>query len=234
MPQPAPPLQNALGTSAALPCRVCCSRQRPLFLLESMMNKTLLATLLFAPLLATAATPSFDCGKAAGAVETLICKDAGLAALDNELAVLYPKAIAQLSPEQLKTERAMQRGWIKGRNDCWKGQDLRQCVEDNYQLRITELQISGGQLMVPTPVNYQCGQHVMLSTYFYNNAKLAVAVINLSEGDKQQQVLAYEAPSASGARYEGQNLTFFTKGEEATLERYGQPPLTCMENPTKG
>ena len=73
MPQPAPPLQKALGTSAALPCRVCCSRQRPLFLLESMMNKTLLATLLFAPLLASAATPSFDCGKAAGAVETLIC-----------------------------------------------------------------------------------------------------------------------------------------------------------------
>ncbi|MGL6164379.1 MAG: MliC family protein, partial [Aeromonas veronii] len=45
---------------------------------------------------------------------------------------------------------------------------------------------------------------------------------------------AYEAPSASGARYEGQNLTFFTKGDDATLERYGQPTLTCMENPTKG
>lgn len=198
------------------------------------MNKTLLATLLFAPLLASAATPSFDCTKASGSVETLICKDAGLAALDNELAALYPKAIAALSPEQLMTERAMQRGWIKGRNDCWKGQDLRQCVEDNYLLRITELQISGGQLMVPAPVNYQCGKNVTLSTYFYNDAKLPAAVINLSEGDQQQQVLAYEAPSASGARYEGQNLTFFTKGDDATLERYGQPTLTCMENPTKG
>ncbi|MEV3830462.1 MliC family protein [Aeromonas allosaccharophila] len=198
------------------------------------MNKTLLATLLLAPLLACAATPSFDCAKASGSVETLICKDAGLAALDNELAALYPKAIAALSPEQLKTERAMQRGWIKGRNDCWKGQDLRQCVEDNYLLRITELQISGGQLMVPTPVNYQCGKSVTLSTYFYNDAKLPAAVINMSEGDTQQQVLAYEAPSASGARYEGQNLTFFTKGDEATLERYGQPTLTCTETPTKG
>ena len=198
------------------------------------MNKTLLATLLFAPLLASAATPSFDCTKASGAVETLICKDARLAALDNELAALYPKAIAELSPEQLKTARAMQRGWIKGRNDCWKGQDLRQCVEDNYLLRITELQISGGQLMVPTPVNYQCGKNVTLSTYFYNDAKLPAAVINLSEGDKQQQVLAYKAPSASGARYEGQNLTFFTKGDDATLERYDQPTLTCTKIPTKG
>lgn len=193
------------------------------------MNKTLLATLLFAPLLATAATPSFDCAKAKGAAETLLCKDAALAAQDNELAALYPKAIAAFSPEQQKTERAIQRGWIKGRNDCWKASDLRQCVKDSYQLRITELQIKGGQLMVPAPVNYQCGKNITLSTYFYNEAKLPAAVINLSEGDSQQQVLAYEAPSASGARYEGQNLTLFTKGGEARLERVGQPTLTCTQ-----
>lgn len=198
------------------------------------MNKLLLGPLLFAPLLACAATPSFDCAKAKGAAETLICKDAGLAALDNELAALYPKALADLSQEQLKTEKAMQRGWIKGRNDCWKAKDLRQCVEESYQLRITELQIKGGQLMVPTPVDYQCGKDVSLSTYFYNDAKLPAAVINLSEGDSQQQVLAYEAPSASGARYEGQNLALFTKGNDASLERYGQPTLSCTEIPTKG
>ncbi|HGY1010758.1 TPA: MliC family protein [Aeromonas salmonicida] len=198
------------------------------------MNKLLLGPLLFAPLLACAATPSFDCAKAAGAAETLICKDAALAALDNELATLYPKALANLSPEQLKTEKAMQRGWIKGRNDCWKAKDLRQCVEENYLQRITELQIKGGQLMVTTPVDYQCGNKVILSTYFYNDAKLPAAVINLSEGDSQQQVLAYEAPSASGARYEGQNLSLFTKGDEASLERYGQPALNCTVSPAKG
>ncbi|WP_169047417.1 MliC family protein [Aeromonas salmonicida] len=198
------------------------------------MNKLLLGPLLFAPLLACAATPSFDCAKAAGAAETLICKDAALAALDNELAALYPKALANLSPEQLKTQKAMQRGWIKGRNDCWKAKDLRQCVEENYQQRITELQIKGGQLMVTTPVDYKCGNKVTLLTYFYNDAKLPAAVINLSEGDSQQQVLAYEAPSASGARYEGQNLSLFTKGGEASLERYGQPALSCTEIPTKG
>ncbi len=67
------------------------------------MNKILLGTLLFSPLLATAATPSFECAKAKGAAETLICKDAGLAALDNELSALYPKAIAGFSPEQQKS-----------------------------------------------------------------------------------------------------------------------------------
>ncbi|WP_429083775.1 MliC family protein [Aeromonas bivalvium] len=195
------------------------------------MNKILLGTLLFAPLLAAAATPSFDCAKAKGAAETLICQDAGLAALDNELAALYPKALANLSQEQLKTEKAMQRGWIKGRNDCWKAKDLRQCVEESYQLRITELQIKGGQLRVPSPVDYQCANNVTLSTYFYNEAKRPAAMINLSEGNNQQQVLAYQTPSASGARYEGQNLTLFTKGSDARLERYGEPTLSCKEIP---
>ncbi|WP_111873244.1 MliC family protein [Aeromonas bivalvium] len=198
------------------------------------MNKILLGTLLFAPLLATAATPSFDCAKAKGAAETLICQDAGLAALDNELAALYPKAIAAFSPEQQKSERAMQRGWIKGRNECWKAGDLRQCVEESYQLRITELQIKGGQLRVPSPVDYQCANNVTLSTYFYNEARRPAAMINLSEGNNQQQVLAYQTPSASGTRYEGQNLTLFTKGSDARLERYGEPTLSCTEIPTKG
>ncbi|WP_330543477.1 MliC family protein [Aeromonas hydrophila] len=198
------------------------------------MNKLLLGPLLFAPLLACAATPSFDCVKASGAAETLICKDAALAALDNELATLYPKALTNLSPEQLKTEKAMPRGWIKGRNDCWKAKELRQCMEENYQQRITELQIKGGQLTVPTPVDYQCGKNLTLSTYFYHDAKLPAAVINLSEGDSQQQVLAYEVPSASGARYEGQNLSLFTKGDEASLERYGELTLSCTEISTKG
>ncbi|WP_042011767.1 MliC family protein [Aeromonas fluvialis] len=198
------------------------------------MNKTLLAALLFAPLLASAATPSFDCTKASGSVENLICQDAGLAALDNELAALYPKAIAQLSAEQLKTERAMQRGWIKGRNDCWKSEDVRQCVDDNYTLRIAELQVTGGQLMVPDPVFYRCGDQLTLESYFYRDAKIPVAVLNISEGNKPpQQLLTYLKPSGSGARYEGQNISLFTKGDEAMLERYGQPTLTCMENPTK-
>ena len=191
------------------------------------MTKMLLGTLALMPLLASAATPSFDCTKAHSAAEQLVCQDAGLAALDNELAALYPKAMNQLSAEQQKTEKAMQRGWIKGRNECWKESDSRQCVEESYQLRITELQIKGAQLRVPSPVDYQCNGGIRLSTYFYNEAKRPAAVINLSEGAQQSQVLAFEAPSASGARYEGQNLTLLTKGNEARLERYDQPLRQC-------
>lgn len=191
------------------------------------MTKMLFGTLALMPLLASAATPSFDCSKAHSATEQLVCQDAGLAALDNELAALYPKALSQLSAEQQKTEKGMQRGWLKGRNECWKESDSRQCVEESYQLRITELQIKGGQLRVPSPVDYQCDGGIRLSTYFYNEAKRPAAVINLSEGAQQSQVLAFEAPSASGARYEGQNLTLLTKGNEARLERYDQAARQC-------
>lgn len=190
------------------------------------MNRLLFGTLSLMPLLASAAIPSFDCAKAHGAAEQLICEDAGLAALDNELAALYPKAIANFSPEQAKTEKAMQRGWIKGRNECWKDADPGKCIESNYQTRITELQIKGGQLMVPSPVIYQCGKELTLTAYFYNDGKLPAATINLGP---DQQMLAYGVPTGSSARYEGQNLTLSTKGKEALLERYGQPALQCRE-----
>lgn len=189
------------------------------------MNKMLFATLSLAPLLTTAATPSFDCAKASGAAETLICKDDALAALDRELAALYPKAMANFPAEQKKTEKAIQRGWIKGRNECWKESDARQCVEESYRLRITELQIKGGQLMVPSPLLYQCGKALSLTVYFYNDGKLPAAVINLGD---DQQVMAYGAPTGSGTRYQGQALTLLTQGDDARLERYGEPALACQ------
>ncbi|WP_349919397.1 MliC family protein [Aeromonas veronii] len=190
------------------------------------MNKLLLGTLLLMSPLTQAATPSFDCTKAHGSAEQLICQDAGLATLDNELAALYPKAIANFSPEQVKTEKALQRGWIKGRNECWKDTAPGKCIEASYQTRITELQIKGGQQTVPAPILYQCGKDLTVTAYFYNDTKLPVSVINLGP---EQQVLAYQVPSGSGAHYEGQNLSFWTKGKEAMLERYGEPKLSCQE-----
>ena len=87
------------------------------------------------------AAPSFDCSKASGQVEELICSDPELAALDVELARLYRVVSAQTTGQKLKTLRTYQRGWIKGRNDCWKavGVGVRACVELSYRDRIREL-----------------------------------------------------------------------------------------------
>jgi uncharacterized protein YecT (DUF1311 family) len=85
--------------------------------------------------------PSFDCSKASGPVEALICSDPELAALDVELARLYQAVSAKMSGRERKTLRTYQRGWLKGRNDCWKavGVGVRACVEASYRGRIQEL-----------------------------------------------------------------------------------------------
>jgi uncharacterized protein len=115
------------------------------------MIRRLALLLVLAPLPAqTQEGPSFDCAKAESAAETLVCEDAGLAALDRLVADRYAAAFsvaggldagAQQAVDEL---RAYQRGWIKGRDDCWKASDLRAsdlgaCVEAAYLRREGEL-----------------------------------------------------------------------------------------------
>jgi uncharacterized protein len=102
------------------------------------------------------AGPTFDCERASGQVETLICKDAGLAALDRRMAEVYAAAIEAWPANIAAEQRAYQRGWIKGSNDCWKADDPRACTELAYRTRIVELQIKCGQLTAPTPIGYAC------------------------------------------------------------------------------
>jgi len=89
---------------------------------------------------AAAANPSFDCNKAAGKIEKLICGDDGLAVLDRKLTEVYADASKKAVNEHPPILKAEQRGWIKGRNDCWKSKDARNCTESLYRERIAELQ----------------------------------------------------------------------------------------------
>jgi uncharacterized protein YecT (DUF1311 family) len=83
--------------------------------------------------------PSFDCAKASHEVEELICKDAELADLDRSLADLYAVVLKNTPESEQKMLKAEQRGWVKGRNDCWKSSDERGCVKREYKARISEL-----------------------------------------------------------------------------------------------
>ncbi len=100
------------------------------------------------PAMANAAEPAFDCSKAEGAVQELICADADLAGLDQTLNSVFAQAIRVLDrlddkPGAAKAKQEMtvfQRGWIKGRDDCWKADNVKMCVTDEYRRRIAELQ----------------------------------------------------------------------------------------------
>ncbi len=82
--------------------------------------------------------PSFDCSKVKkDSSEGIICSSDKLMDLDNELAVVYKQALTKASKEDML--KVHQRGWIKGRNDCWKAKDEKKCMADQYKLRIKEL-----------------------------------------------------------------------------------------------
>ena len=172
--------------------------------------------------------PAFDCSKASGEVEQLICKDAALAALDRKLDGVYKAATARAKGQMASTLRAEQRGWIGGRNECWKAKNadnavyltaswtaasVRECVEAQYRMRTAELQALY-RLVTPKTVFFVCQNqpaNEIVANFFATDPPTA----RLERGDRT--ITAYQVKAASGARYEGQNVSFWNKGNEATV-----------------
>jgi uncharacterized protein YecT (DUF1311 family) len=175
---------------------------------------------------AQAERPSFDCAKAEGEVQQLVCKDEGLAALDRKLDEVYKAARAKATKEKPPVLVAEQRGWVKGRDDCWKARGgsptfftaswqadgVRGCVEGSYRVRISELQAKYRLVPPKGPVFFQCDDRSeVVATFFETDPGTA----RLERGD--QSVTAWLVPAASGSKYEGPNVEFWTKGQEATV-----------------
>jgi uncharacterized protein len=153
-----------------------------------------------------------------------VCKDASLAALDLRMADVFQKAMKTWPADVAKTQRAMQIGWIKGRNDCWKSADLRACVDGNYKDRILEVQIASNQLKPPTTSAWACagGEGKPVTVAFYNDAEPKAAILKV--GDDKMTV--YAAPAASGARYTSGQVEFWEHQGAATIDWFGTK-LTC-------
>jgi uncharacterized protein len=178
--------------------------------------------------IAMAEGPSFDCGKVkTGSIEEMICKDDGLVALDRKLAEVYAAASQKAVNEHPPVLKAEQRGWIKGRNDCWKSGDRRRCVEDNYRLRIAELQAKYRLVPGNGPITYGCDgnpKSEVVVTFFKTDPPTLIA----ERGD--QVSLMYLQPSASGAKYQGRNESLWEHHGEATITwGYGSPEMRCTQ-----
>ncbi|HEX9189880.1 MAG TPA: MliC family protein [Vicinamibacteria bacterium] len=186
---------------------------------------------------AQAKGPAFDCGKAEGEVELLICRDEGLAALDRALDEVYKAAVAKARDDVPQFLRTEQRGWVKGRNECWKGKDgtgltatgqaatnVRECVEGSYRIRISELQATMRLVPAKGPVFFACEgnpANEVVATFFETDPPTA----RLERGDKT--VTAWLVPAGSGSKYEGQNVEFWTKGKDAVVSWLGAA-LKCQ------
>lgn len=178
---------------------------------------------------AEAATgPSFDCAKVeSGSIEEMVCKDAALAALDRKLADVFAAASAKAANEHPPTLKAEQRGWIKGRDDCWKNEDKKACVETEYRRRIAELQARYRLVAGKGPFTYACkggsGGAIVMS-FFETDPPTAIA----EYGDSVS--LMYAEPAASGSKYVGRNETFWEhQGEATVVWGYEAPEMKCSK-----
>ena len=99
---------------------------------------TLLAT---SQLQAAAADNQINCqAKDLGTVDQLICSDQELLKQDQQLAEVYQQALLKAVNEKPPMLKAEQRGWVKGKADCWKEDDKKACASTLYTQRIAELQ----------------------------------------------------------------------------------------------
>lgn len=197
--------------------------------LTSILAATLTLTAAATPVV-VAEDPAFDCAKAAGEIESLICQNADLAALDRELAEVYAASLQALKgvadeKEAVKSLKTYQRGWIKGRNDCWKAEDKRRCTEDLYRMRIAELQAHYTLMDGADPVFYVCNGNPadeIVATFYPTDPQ----AVRLERGDSQ--VIALQTRSASGARYAADfGILFWEKGGKAQVEWPQGTKFTC-------
>lgn len=183
-----------------------------------------------AALAADPSGPSFSCaGVGPGSIEQMVCTDPALSALDRKLAGVYGAAAAKAVNERPPVLKAEQRGWIKGRNDCWKADDRRACVEEQYRLRIAELQAKHRLVPAIGPVRFACdgkAANALTATFFDTDPPTMIA----ERGDEVSLMVGQ--PAASGARYQGRNESFWEhQGEARVTWGYGASEMTCRKAP---
>ena len=98
------------------------------------------------PQTSSGARPSFDCAKARTKGENAVCADAGLAALDRNMAAQYGRAMASASPEQAALLRRTRDRFLSYRDHC----PSRSCMGDAYVGRMREIRdITEGRWQPP-------------------------------------------------------------------------------------
>lgn len=164
-----------------------------------------------------ASGPSFDCAKADAEAEQMVCNDPELAALDRQLAAEYQHAQAQPGADEATLE-SVQRGWVSGRDDCWKADDVRRCVLEAYQTRLVELKIDDPATVTPPTVTYRCPDPAKAFTaQFYNQFEPPAAVLTWGT----DKAIVFSEPSGSGARYGRDGVEYWEHQGEVTVDFYG-------------
>lgn len=181
---------------------------------------TLLAT---APLQAAAADNQINCqAKDLGTVDQLICSDSELLKHDQLLAEVYQQALLKAANEKPPLLKAEQRGWVKGKADCWKEEDKKACAAELYTQRIAGLQARYELLPISKKLLLGCDNNPAneISVRYYPTTP---ATLIADYGD--QVSLMYQQADQS---YVGRNEKLSEQNGIFTVQwGYEAPPMSC-------
>ena len=186
------------------------------------------ATLLTATTSALAGGPSFSCeGVKEGSIEALICENKTLSSLDRIMGNVYKQAKEKAGDGMIKELKAMQRGWIKGRNDCWKSDDKMSCVAESYQNRMVTLQAKYRLVDADGPHYLGCdgdARNEVVVTHF----DTAPASLIAERGDASSLMIQQES-----GEYKGRNESMVKNpaGKYIVVWGYETPEMDCEVKP---
>lgn len=171
--------------------------------------------------------PAFDCAAAQSSAEKLVCDDPGLAELDRRLAERFAAALsvargldsgAKAAEDEL---RATQRGWISGRDECWKEPDLGTCVRQQYLMREGEL-VARYLLEPPTSITeFACGDGGAdgLTAYRFDTE---LPALRIERGDSVGAGAATEPDMPDSYWLTGMGGFTFTENGGEFTDQYGK------------
>lgn len=151
------------------------------------MKRLLLIVLGWLMLGFVAQAASFDCRKAATKVEKLICADAELSKLDEELSAAYKTALQ--NGKQAVVIKQAQKQWMNERNGCSDAS----CVKGAYEARLSTLRSYEGKgakheaaqvFQTKEPADAFCAEIKRMMHTVVSKIKGAHQTVNIYELDK--------------------------------------------------
>jgi uncharacterized protein len=169
------------------------------------------------PLLAAAEPAPPACVGQTDVVSRVICADVTLVAEDARVQELYQSAL-ELPGAQRAAQQGRQGAWLRARAACAAVQDVRACVADQLGRRGVELKIVLERLPVFAAATYVCPGAPPLRVHaaYYRSTPAAVRLTFAG-----QDLIAFAAPSGSGARYTGEGVEIWEHQGVARLTSSG-------------
>ncbi len=174
---------------------------------------------LLIPWLSVAAVSS-NCADLQDPSDRLVCADATLAQQEAQLRRLYAEALHTLPAGQGTAQAQQQEQWQHARAACPGDPEPHGCLAAEATRRIVALQIGLQRVPVFAAVTYRCPPAPLYAAYY----RTEPPAVRLNYGT--HEVVAFIAPSASGARYRAPGVEIWEHHGVARFSWHGAS-LSC-------